>query len=168
MEITLAGAEDAEAIRFLLADLSAHYGQAAPAEAMAEAVQHLAHPHGRAGPFCLVARIEGDPAGFATLGGLFPGPSLSWGLFLEDLYVTARHRGAGLGRALISAAAGFAAERGYARLEWATDRANAGARRFYAGLGVATQPRLLYRVNSDILPRAGRGDWPAPVEDDTP
>jgi len=41
-------------------DLSAHYGQDAPAEAMAEAVQHLAHPHGRAGPFCLVARIEGD------------------------------------------------------------------------------------------------------------
>lgn len=166
-EITLAGAGDAEAIGALLRDLSAHYEQDAPPDAMAEAVNHLSHPHGRAGPFCLIARIGNDPAGFATLGGLFPGPNLSWGLFLEDLYVVARHRGAGLGRALITAAAAFAADRGYSRLEWATDRGNAGARRFYAGLGVPTQPRLLYRVNSDILPRAGRGDWPDPVEDET-
>ena len=167
-EITLAGAADAEAIALLLRDLSDHYGQAAPEPALTEAVRHLSTPHERAGPFCLLARIAGEPAGFATLGGLFPGPHLSWGLFLEDLYVVARHRRSGLGRALISAAAGFAAERGYARLEWATDRDNTRARRFYASLGVPTQARLLYRVGEDVLPRAGRGDWPDPVEEDAP
>lgn len=56
------------------------------------------------------------------------------GLHLEDLYVCAEHRGAGLGLALLGHLARTAVERGCGRLEWWVLRTNDSALRFYRRL----------------------------------
>src|SRR2546426_10800283 len=49
--------------------------------------------------FCLVADWEGTPAGFASYFPTISTSLGSWGVYLEDLYVTPRLRGRGNGRA---------------------------------------------------------------------
>lgn len=56
------------------------------------------------------------------------------GLHLEDLYVRAEHRGAGVGLLLLRHLARLAVERGCARLEWWVLRTNEPALRFYRRL----------------------------------
>lgn len=56
------------------------------------------------------------------------------GLHLEDLYVRAEHRGAGIGMALLAHLARLAVQRGCARLEWWVLRTNDPALRFYRRL----------------------------------
>lgn len=56
------------------------------------------------------------------------------GLHLEDLYVGAKHRGAGIGLALLVHLAGEAVGRGCGRLEWWVLRSNDSALRFYRRL----------------------------------
>jgi len=69
--------------------------------------------------YALVAEVEGDVVGFALYFRSFSTWEGVHGFYLEDLYVMPEHRGAGLGKALLSSLAAQAVERGYARLEWA-------------------------------------------------
>ena len=57
------------------------------------------------------------------------------GVHLEDLYVQPRHRGRGLGRALLARLAAVCIERGYGRLEWSVLDWNEPSIRFYESLG---------------------------------
>jgi GNAT superfamily N-acetyltransferase len=89
-------------------------------------------------PFeCLIAELEGRPAGFA----LFFGTYSTWrgrrGLWLEDLFVDPRLRGRGIGKALLSRIAAIATERGCARLEWSVLDWNKPAIDFYESVGAA-------------------------------
>ena len=91
-------------------------------------------------PFeCLLAEREGFAVGFA----LFFHSYSTWrgrrGIYLEDLYVTERFRGRGVGQLLLAALAGLARRRGCARLEWSVLNWNAPAIGFYQQLGA--QPR---------------------------
>jgi len=82
------------------------------------------------------------------------------GLYLEDLYVRPRHRGQGLGEALLRHVAACAVERDCGRLEWAVLDWNQRAIDFYRKLGaVAMDEWTVYRVTGDALPRlAARRD----------
>lgn len=84
---------------------------------------------------CLMAEWEGEPAGFALF---FPNYS-TWqgrpGLYLEDLFVRPAFRGKGIGKALLQAVAGLAAERGYGRFQWQCLDWNSPALDFYEALG---------------------------------
>ena len=51
--------------------------------------------------------------------------------YLEDLFVSAEARGQGLGRALIEDLMTIARVRGWHRMYWNTDQANAAARKLY-------------------------------------
>jgi GNAT superfamily N-acetyltransferase len=87
-------------------------------------------------PFeCLLAEVDGQPAGFA----LFFHTYSTWrgrrGVHLEDLWVTPPARRRGVGRALLTRLAHVARERGCARLEWAVLDWNELAMSFYRGLG---------------------------------
>jgi len=95
--------------------------------------EQLAAPHP---PFeCVLAEVDGEAAGMALF---FPTYS-TWrgapGLHIEDLIVLEPHRRRGVGRALLGHVARLAAERGYARLEWAVLDWNTPAIRFYEQLG---------------------------------
>ncbi|HEX4025952.1 MAG TPA: GNAT family N-acetyltransferase [Steroidobacteraceae bacterium] len=57
------------------------------------------------------------------------------GLYLEDLFVRADHRGRGIGRALLAALEQRARELGCGRLEWAVLDWNRGAIDFYRRFG---------------------------------
>jgi GNAT superfamily N-acetyltransferase len=57
----------------------------------------------RAAFSCLIAEVEGAPAGYALFHKAYDAESGQRGSFLHDLYLRPAHRGRGLGRALLTA-----------------------------------------------------------------
>jgi GNAT superfamily N-acetyltransferase len=82
----------------------------------------------------VVATVDGDPVGFALCSPSYSTVVGRPGLHLEDLYVRAEHRGAGVGLLLLRHLARLAVSRGCARLEWWVLRTNEPALRFYRRL----------------------------------
>ena len=79
------------------------------------------------------------------------------GIYLEDLFVEPGSRGAGLGKALLTALAETAVQRGYARFEWWVLNWNTPAIEFYRRLGaVAMDGWTVYRLTGDPLRDAAR------------
>ncbi len=93
---------------------------------------------------CLVAELEGRLLGFAILNPYFPGPNLSHGLFLKELYVAAHARSTGVGERLIDAIRAEARQRGCARVIWTTGEHNEGSQRFYDRLGMRQEKKVYY------------------------
>src|SRR5262249_45230657 len=79
------------------------------------------------------------------------------GLWLEDLFVKAHYRGQGCGRALLTALAGIAQERGCGRFEWAVLDWNERAIDFYRSLGAVVLPdwRIVRVVGPSLAALAG-------------
>ena len=78
------------------------------------------------------------------------------GLYLEDLYVKPEHRGANIGKALLTRLAGLAVERGCGRFEWSVLDWNENAIRFYEGMGATVMPDWrICRVAGDQLAQLG-------------
>ena len=83
----------------------------------------------------ILAFLDGEPAGVALFHSRFS----TWlgrpGLYLEDLYVTEKARGQGVGRRLMTRLAAIAVERGWGRIDFHVLDWNP-ARRFYHRLGM--------------------------------
>ena len=76
------------------------------------------------------------------------------GLYLEDLYVKPEHRGAGIGKALLTKLAALALERNCGRFEWSVLDWNENAIRFYEGMGASVMPEWrICRLSGDALQR---------------
>jgi GNAT superfamily N-acetyltransferase len=74
------------------------------------------------------------------------------GIHLEDLYVQPAHRGCGLGKALITAVAKLAVERGCGRYEWTVLDWNQPAINFYHSLGAEMKSDWrIMRVTGEAL-----------------
>lgn len=82
----------------------------------------------------VLAEVDDLPVGFALFYPTYSTVLGKRGLHLEDLYVSAKHRGSGLGLALLRHLARIAAE-GRGRLEWWVLRTNQPALKFYAAQG---------------------------------
>ena len=93
----------------------------------------------------LVARDGAELVGIAAYSFHWPAKDLRTSVFIKDLFVTARHRGGGVGEQLIRAVRAIAAERGCARVDWTVDPWNEEARRFYERLGARHDGRRFYR-----------------------
>ena len=79
------------------------------------------------------------------------------GLYLEDLYVKPEHRGAHIGKSLLTRLAALAVERGCGRFEWSVLDWNANAIRFYEGMGATVMPDWrICRVTGDELAQLGQ------------
>jgi GNAT superfamily N-acetyltransferase len=106
--------------------------------------------------FCHVAEHEGVVAGcaiwflnFSTWRGVH-------GIYLEDLFVRPETRGAGLGKALLTALAQECVRNGYERLEWSVLDWNTPAIDFYKSLGANPQDEwTIYRLTDEALTRLG-------------
>ena len=70
-------------------------------------------------------------------------------VLMNDLYVDERHRGEGVGRALIEASAAVARERGAHHLEWSTRPDNATAQRLYDATGAKRSEWVEYELRVD-------------------
>jgi GNAT superfamily N-acetyltransferase len=76
------------------------------------------------------------------------------GMYLEDLYVQPAHRGAGLGKRMLTRLAQIAIERDYGRFEWCVLDWNENAIRFYEKMGATIMPDWrLCRLAGDSLAR---------------
>jgi GNAT superfamily N-acetyltransferase len=74
------------------------------------------------------------------------------GIYLEDLYVRPRHRGAGLGRELLRTLAALCVERGYSRLEWSVLDWNTPSIEFYRAAGAVPMDEwTVFRLTDDAL-----------------
>jgi len=106
--------------------------------------------------FCHVAEHEGEVVGcaiwflnFSTWRGVH-------GIFLEDLFVRPDTRGAGLGKALLTALAQECVRHDYERLEWSVLDWNTPAIDFYQSLGARPQDEwTTYRLTDEALTKLG-------------
>jgi GNAT superfamily N-acetyltransferase len=105
----------------------------------------------------VIAEEESQPIGFALFFHTFSTFLARPGLYLEDLFVLADHRGRGVGRALLAHLAHLAVERGCGRLEWAVLNWNHEAIRFYERLGAKPNSEwTVYRLAGEALSALGR------------
>jgi GNAT superfamily N-acetyltransferase len=100
----------------------------------------------------LIAEVDGTPAGFALFFHNFSTFEGKPGIYLEDLFVNPEARGSGAGKALLTALAKLAMERGCARLEWSVLDWNTPAIDFYRALGAKSMDGwTINRVEGDAL-----------------
>jgi len=140
MQIRHARPGDEADLAFLLEDHERHYGHDAPSGSGNEGAAFLT----RGGTPCLVADDGGKLVGFAILNPYFPGPRLTHGLFLKELYVTASARSKGVGEKLIEGIRALAKERGDTRVIWTTGEQNTGSQRFYDRLGMRREKKVYF------------------------
>ena len=102
---------------------------------------------GSASACVLVAEECGAAVGMCTgqlvISTAEGGPSV----LVEDIVVTATHRGRGLGRSLLAHIARWGAERGATRMQLLAGRANAPALEFCAGCGWSVTDMICLRTN---------------------
>ena len=92
-------------------------------------------------------------AGYACLYWHFTSLVPAETVLMNDLYVAERHRGEGVGRALIEASAEVARKRGAHQLQWVTAPDNETARRLYDTTGAESEPSIEYELPLDQPPR---------------
>jgi GNAT superfamily N-acetyltransferase len=106
----------------------------------------------RPGAEVLMARSDGEVAGFALF---FPNYSTFLaqpGIYLEDLFVKPHLRGKGIGLALLKELAALALERGCGRVEWSVLDWNEPSIRFYRNLGAVPMDEwTMYRLTGPAL-----------------
>lgn len=74
------------------------------------------------------------------------------GLYLEDLYISPEHRGAGAGKFMLGHLACLARETGCGRFEWSVLDWNEPAIQFYRAIGASAQDEWVrYRIAGDAL-----------------
>lgn len=84
---------------------------------------------------CVLAEVDGQPAGFALYFFNYSTFLARPGLYLEDLFVKPEFRSRGLGKALLLHLARLANARGCGRMEWTVLDWNQPAIDFYESLG---------------------------------
>ncbi len=109
---------------------------------------------GRPAAECLLAFLDGEPAGFALWFTNYSTFLARPGLYLEDLFVEPGLRGRGVGKALLPHLAGLAAARGYGRMEGTVHDWNEPAIAFYESLGaVRKREWQICRLSGPALAR---------------
>ncbi len=134
VQVRSAARADAPLIVALIAELADY--ERAPEQALATVElieQHLFGPRPMAE--CLIGLVDGLPQGFALFFHNFSTWMGKPGIYLEDLFVRPAARGEGLGKALFTAVATIAVERGCGRMDWMVLDWNTPAIDFYTRLG---------------------------------
>jgi GNAT superfamily N-acetyltransferase len=104
----------------------------------------------------LLARLDGQLAGYAIYFFTFSSFLGRPGIWLEDVYVRPAYRSQGLGRSLIQAVARIGVQLNCGRFEWTALNWNKHALDFYRELGARTLDEwVLLRLDSDGLRRIG-------------
>ena len=138
--VWLAGEEDAASVTRLMLGFRDHLGSTAPTdEGMAATVDALM---GDPATEFLLAAADGEPpAGVCQLRYRLTVWTGAYDCWLEDLFVVAGARRAGLGRTLVEAAIERARARGCRRIDLDVNEDNSGALALYRDMGFSTEPK---------------------------
>lgn len=100
----------------------------------------------------LICRVDGADAGFAVYFFNYSTWQGQRGLYLEDLYLSPRHRNAGAGKALLQHLACIAVAQGCGRFEWSVLDWNEPAIQFYRSIGAQPMDEWVrYRLAGEAL-----------------
>lgn len=155
----IAGIADAPAVAALIDDMDAHYRGDGNTVGVAAAITMVeATLRACEGTRFLLALDGAATVGLACFAVLRPGYRHQGLVFLKDLFVPARLRGLGIGRAMMSELARFAVAHGIGRIDLTTDADNAGARALYEGLGGARQEKIMFRFDGAALAALAAAD----------
>lgn len=144
----------------------AEYEQA-PHEAIATEEQFTEALFG-ANPAVFAYVIDDDPEAGTLIGFAIYFLNFStWlgrhGIYLEDLYVRPRFRGAGYGKQLLATLARECVDRGFGRLEWWVLDWNEPALEVYRAIGAVPMDEwTVQRVTGDALHQLARRSLPKP------
>ncbi|HEY5437933.1 MAG TPA: GNAT family N-acetyltransferase [Acidimicrobiales bacterium] len=101
---------------------------------------------------CHVVEVNGEVVGMALWFLNFSTWLGTPGIYLEDLFVRAEHRGNGYGRQLMRALAGICVERGYSRFQWSVLDWNTPSIDFYRSFGAeALDEWTMFRLSGEAL-----------------
>jgi GNAT superfamily N-acetyltransferase len=153
LDISPAVAADVPLILSLINDL-AEYEKLRHESVATETSIHEAlfgpKPHAEA----VIARFDGEPAGFALFFHNFSTFLGKPGLYLEDLFVRPAYRGRAIGKSLLGHLASLAVQRNCGRFQWQVLDWNRPSRDFYESLGAQADPAWVnYRMTGDALLR---------------
>jgi len=107
--------------------------------------------------FCLISEEAGEVSGFAVWHLNYSTWLGKHGVYLEDLYVDPKFRGAGHGKALLRKLAQICIEKGYSRLQWWVLDWNKSAIDFYKS--IEAQPMdewTVFRVSGSSLAKLAK------------
>ena len=165
IDIRRAGPEDAPTIHRFILELATFEREPDAVEATPESLRiQLAS---EVPPFeCLIARVEGEPAGFALYFHNYSTWKGRRSIWLEDLYVSPAHRRRGVASALMKEVGRIAHERGCGRLEFAVLDWNAKAHEFYRAAGSKPlEEWTIHRMDETAIRKlageVGEGESPA-------
>jgi len=100
----------------------------------------------------LICEYEGEPIGIAIYFYNYSTWLAKPGLYLEDLYVSQKHRGIGAGKLLLKKMAQIALAKGCGRFEWSCLDWNKPSRDFYVSIGAESQDEWVgYRMTGQTL-----------------
>ena len=105
----------------------------------------------------LICEADGRPVGYAVYFLSYSTWLGRKGMYLEDLYISPKHRGGGAGKQLLRHLAQIAVDGGCGRLEWSVLDWNTPAIDFYQSLGAAPQSEWVrYRMAGEALQNFAR------------
>ena len=100
----------------------------------------------------VICELDKQPVGFAVYFFNYSTWLGKHGLYLEDLYVSPKHRGSGAGKALLKYLAKIAVSKGCGRFEWSVLDWNEPAIKFYQSIGAEPQNEwVAYRLTGKAL-----------------
>lgn len=140
--------DDVDAISELLDQVDRYYGDPGdePRDERNRQVHEALFGPTPAARALVVKDDDGALIALASYSFLWPAAGATRSLYLKELYVTEKHRGAGVGTLLMEALYAEAERAGCSRVEWTADQDNPDAQRFYASLGVEVNSgKIFYR-----------------------
>jgi GNAT superfamily N-acetyltransferase len=148
---------DVPAILDLIRQLAAYEKLSHEVEATEDRLRRALFPaEGKPAAECLLAFVDGKPAGYAVYFTTYSTFLAKPGLYLEDVFVRPELRQRGIGREILLHVARLAARRGCGRMEWTVLDWNRPAIDFYASLGAQTLPDWrVCRLTGEALARYG-------------
>lgn len=110
--------------------------------------------------YCLLSQLGDEITGIAMWHLNYSTWLGKHGMYLEDLFVDPKHRGAGHGKALLIRLAQICVEKGYPRFQWWVLDWNQPAIDFYNSLGaVAMDEWTVFRLTGeDLIKLANEGN----------
>jgi GNAT superfamily N-acetyltransferase len=156
IEIRPAAAADAELILRFITELAIY--ERAEDQVVATADDIRGSLFDTASARALICSVDGVDVGFAVYFYNYSTWQGRKGLYLEDLYVTPAHRGAGAGKALLQHLASVAVAEGCGRFEWSVLDWNEPALEFYKSIGASPMPEWVrHRMAGQALEDFARG-----------